>query len=418
MPDQRDEFTFNVGNFGDVSAEDIIDAGESFLSADPEDIIPVKKTEEKKTKETEEQKKDKPEVKEVVIPKKEVKDDDILSALEDKTEEVEEEDNEVKPSEKKASKQAPPNTPPPKEEEEVEGDNVFTTIAKELVSLGIFTPDEDEEGKEIDLVIDSPEAFAERFQTESRRQAADVIDKFLERFGPEYKDMFENVFVKGVLPQDYLGRFSKIENIKEVDLADEGNQERIVRELLKAEGRSSEYIEKRITQLKNYSDLADEATEAQKVLIQREEKAIQAAAAIKQQELVNKQRIRTEYLNGVARIIQDKLKSKEFDGIPIDKKFADETMTYITEERYQTSDKQLLTEFDKDLLDLNIPQNHPLKVKVAMLLQLLKTDPQLTKLAKKAVSKETNSLFQGLKKTVNKTSSKNTKEEIQENSWD
>lgn len=425
MPDQREDFVFNVGNFGEVSTEDLIDAGESFLSADPDDIIPVKKTDTTKKKEdNSEDKPDKKEVKEVIIPKKEVKDDDIFSVLDGKSgeeeEEEEEEGDETEPdktSEKKEVKTGQ-KVPPAKEEQEEEA-SVFTTIAKELVSLGVFTPDEDEEGQPIDPVIDSPEDFAERFQVESRKQAAEVIDRFLERFGPEYKDMFQNVFVNGVPPKDYLGRFAKIEGIKELDIKDEGNQERVVRQLLKEEGRSSEYIEKRITQLKNYSDLADEATEAQRILIEKEEKGIKAAADSKQQELLTKQKIRNEYLQGVNRILQDKLKSKEFDGIPVSKDFADQTFAYVTEERYQTPDKQLLTEFDKDILDLNHPQNHPLKVKVAMLLQLLKTDPQLTKLAKKAVSKETNSLFQGLKKTANKTGQTKSKEDTPDNhSWD
>lgn len=414
MADERQDFSFNVGNFGSVSTEDLIEAGESFLNTSPDEVIPVKKETPKAEVKKEESKpevKEKPEIKEVVIPKNEVGEDDIFSALEGKVNESDEEEGEELNPLKKDKKGESQQTPENPEEQA----NIFTSIAKELVSQGVFSQDEDEEGNPIDPEIDTPEAFLERFQVESRKQAAEVIDRFLDRFGDDYKEMFENVFVKGVPPAEYLSRFAKIEGIKELDIKDEGNQERIVRELYRSEGRSTEYIEKRITQLKNYSDLPDEATEAQRILIEREQKAIASAAETKQQEIVRKQQIRNDYLSSVHRILQDKLKNKEFDGIPVDKKFADETFGYITQEKYQTTDKQLLTEFDKDILDLSRPENHNLKVKVAMLLQMAKVDPQLTKLAKKAVSKESNKLFQGLQKTANKTGSKTpTKEETQE----
>jgi len=420
MADERQEFSFNVGNFGSVSTEDLIDAGESFLNTSPDEIVPKKvetppKTESEKKEKTEG--KEKPEVKEVIVPKNEVEEEDIYSALEGKiNKEDDEEGEEVgKKTEKKADGQQSTV------ETDNEEANVFTSIAKELVAQGIFSQDEDEEGNPVDPEIDTPEEFLERFQVESRRSAADIIDKFLEKFGDEYKDMFENVFVRGVPPTDYLNRFAKIQGIKDLDLKDEGNQERLVRELYRSEGRSSEYIEKRITQLKNYSDLPDEAAEAQRILIDKEQKANDAAAQSKQQEIGRKQQIRGEYINSVTRILQEKLKNKEFDGIPVDKKLADDTYAYITQERYQTPDKQLLTEFDKDILDLNRPENHSLKVKMAILLQMAKVDPQLTKIGKKAVSKESNKLFQGLQKTANKTTSKNTtKEDVQENqptSW-
>lgn len=415
MADERQEFSFTAGNFGSVSTEDLIEAGENFLNASPEEVIPVKKeTPPKAEKKEEENKSGKPEVKEVIVPKNEVDEEDIYSAMEGKIDE----DSDTELPKKGETKKEDSQTTPEGNEEQA---NIFTSIAKELVTQGIFSPDLDEEGNTIDPVIDTPEDFLERFQVETKKQAADVIDRFLERFGDDYKEMFENVFVRGIPPVEYLNRFAKIEGINNLDITTEDNQERVVRELYRSEGRSAEYIEKRITQLKNYSDLPDEATEAKRILVDREKKANDDAAASKQAEIVRKQQIRNDYLSSVHGILQDKLKNKEFDGIPVDKKLADDTFAYITQEKYQTSDKQLLTEFDKDLLDLNRPDKHDLKVKMAILLQMAKADPQLTKLAKRAVSKESNKLFQGLQKTANKTGSKTTnKEDIQENqptSW-
>ncbi len=417
----REQFSFSVGDFGIMSTEEV--SGEAFLSSNPEDIevIPPKvETPEEEGQPKKAVKKQSLKKKEEVVEEEEeetpeetpeIKDKDIYDVLEEKGEEEPEEGEDPKSKAPKGDKK------PEGAEEgaEVSEENMFNTIAQELVNHGIFNLDEDEEGIE----VTSPEELLERFQYESRKQASVVIDKFLSRYGDNYRDMFENVFVKGINPVDYLSRYTKVEGIKELDLTDEGNQERIVRELYRSEGRSSEYIEKRVTQLKNYNDLLDEATEAQKILVTREEKEISDAATKKQEEITRKQQIKTEYVNNVGKILSDKLKTKEFDGIPVDKKFAEGIFGYMTQDRFQTPDGELLTTFDKDLLDLKRPENHETRVKVAMLLQLLKEDPQLTKLAKKAVSKESNELFKGLKKTAMKTGSKktDTEEEPKVKSW-
>lgn len=393
---ERQEFSFTPNELGIVSTEEVIETGENFLNSDPNEIkfipkTPVKKQDEEEDEEVTEdrKKKDPKKIKEVVELSREIEGDDLLNALEEKSEETAEEDEPISVKKKEEVS---------KEEDAVveEEVNVYSSIAGELLNQGIFNLGDSEET----LEIDTPEQLLERFQLEARKAAADTIDKFLDRFGDDYKDMFENVFIKGINPKDYLNRYTKIQGVKDLDLTDENNQEKVVRELYKSEGKSSEYIEKRITQLKNYNDIHDEAVEAQRVLIEREESAIQNEAEKRQVQETNKQRVRTEYMTNVSRILNDKLKSKEFDGIPVDRKFAEETLAYVTQERFQTPDKQLLTTFDKDVLDLSRPENHEMKIKVAMLLQILKEDPTLTRLAKRAVSKETSNLFGGLRKTA------------------
>src|ERR1044072_547298 len=372
----REQFSFS--NLGVTSTEEIdgVQAGEFFLNSNPEDIKAVVKPApqvEEEDDEEEEQKVDpkkavkkdpkaKKEITTVEEPTKEIKDKQLYDVLEDKSEEEDDEDEDKPQSTEGGEGDAPE-------------ENAYNAIAQELLNHGIFTLEDDEEG--IDL--SSPEELLERFQYESKKQASFVIDKFLNRFGDNYRDMFENVFVKGINPVDYLNRYTKVEGIRDLDLADEANQEKVVRELYRSEGRSSEYIEKKVTQLKNYNDLLDEATEAQKILVDRQQKEINQAAATKQAELNRIQAIKNEYVNNVGRILSEKMKNKDFDGIPVDKRFAEETFAYATQERYQTPDGQLLTSFDRDILDLKRPENHELKVKVAMLLQLLKEDPTLSK---------------------------------------
>lgn len=442
---ERENFSFTPGDLGIVSTKEIdaIDIGESFLDSDPNDIKFLgnkpkddqeeeedeedsqKKKEDKGSKSKEEKGKKK-EIKEVKVPSNEVKDDDIFSSMEQKIDEEETEEEETEGLNKKLPTKKDGQKPSQKqneEEEEVqeeEEQNIFSSISKELVTHGIFTPDEDEEGNPVELEISTPEEFLERFQLEARRQAADVIERFLEKYGDDYKDMFENVFVKGINPIDYLNRYSKIEGISNIDLTSEENQERVVRELYRSEGRSAEYIDKKIQQHKNYGDLAEEAEEAKKVLVHKEQVSIDQAAQQKQAEIARKNQIRSEYMNSMNKIISEKMRTKDFDGIPVDKRFAEQTYEYITRIKWQTPDKQELTDFDKDVLDLSRPENHELKVKIAMLMQMAKEDPKLTKLAKRAVTKESNELFKGLKKQAMKSSGSKAKEEKEEStagSW-
>jgi hypothetical protein len=432
---ERQEFSFTPGELGIVSTEEIIEAGENFLNSDPNDLTFIKNKPKKEDEPTEEEddqeeqdqsskkkptkeKSAKKPVREVVQPSKEVRDTDLLDMLEADPDEEEDEQEEEAPLEagkKKIGGQKEKVETGEEEEgagsEEEEESNPYSTIAKELLNHGIFSLSEGEE----EVEIDTPEELLERFQLESRKQAADVIDKFLGRYGDDYKDMFENVFVRGVKPLDYLNRYAAIENINGLDIEQEADQEKVVRELYRSEGRSAEYIEKKITQHKNYGDLAEEATEAKKILVQRELLKTEKAAQTKQQEIERKQHIRREYLGSVTRILNDKLKTKDFDGIPVDRNFAEKILGYVTEERFQTPDKQLLTEFDKDVLDLNRPENHELKIKIAMLLQMAKEDPKLSKLAKRAVAKETGQLFKGLQRN-SKGNKKETVEETKEKS--
>lgn len=430
---ERENFSFNTGELGIISTEELVEAGENFLNSDPNDIkfVGNKKTknEDDEEEETEEEKpplkekkKIQPKVKEVKTQPKEVK--DILSIMEgeeDDEEETEDEDATKPPLTKKKDGQKAPEKKEEdttEEEGEDEEESPYTIIAKELLTHGVFIPQVDEAGNEIEIDINTPQELLARFQLDSRKAAGATIDRYLSRFGDDYVDMFTNVFEKGVPPQEYLSRYTKIENLKELDLTSEDNQERVVRELYRAEGRSAEYIDKKMLQHKNYNDLADEATEAQKVLIQREATAIEQAAAAKQAEIQRKQQIRNEYVSSMNRIISEKMKAKEFDGIPVDPKFAERIYGYITQIKFQTKDKEELTEFDKDIIDLARPENHELKVKIAMLLQLAKEDPKLTKLAKKAVSKESNDLFKGLQKQGLKTKKQQPAEETpKENNW-
>lgn len=408
---ERQEFPFALGELSIMSTEEI-DAGENFLDSDPNDVSLAKKKGQKESEKKKEQAQPVEKAKAEEEPvRKLMEENEFFGAFEEKEEEEqdqeeeqeapENEDEGEKPDPKKEKKTAAQKieekmTDSEKEEENQEQSDVnpFATIAKELVEHGVLTLDEGEE----ELNITTGEQLLQRFQAESIKQARFTIDKFIGRFGPDYQDMFDSVFLQGIAPGDYLSRYTRIQDVADIDINDEANQERVVRELLRSEGRSSEYIDKAITRLRNYGDLADEAKEAKDLLMEKEKESIEQMKVQKAAELERKQQMRTEYLTNVNQILTDKLKAKEFDGIPVDRRFAETTHQYITEEKYQTSTGQLLTEFDKEILDLNRPEKHEMKVKIAMIMQLLKQDPTLSRITKKAVSKETRELFKGIQK--------------------
>jgi hypothetical protein len=91
---------------------------------------------------------------------------------------------------------------------------------------------------------------------------------------------------------------------------------------------------------------------------------------------------------------------------------------YLTKEVYENPKSgEKLTAFDKDLLDLNKPDNYELKVKMAMLYKLLKKDPTLSTIQKNAVSKESSSLFKKVQHVTSKTDNKENKKETKPTSW-
>jgi len=291
-------------------------------------------------------------------------------------------------------------------ENNTDEENQFVTLSRDLYKLGVFTQEEDEEGNPIDPILaDSPEAFLERFQAEKKRGAAEMVDNFLERFGEDYRSMFDSVFVKGVNPKDYLASYNKIESVKNLDLTNEVNQEKIFTQYYRDQGLSEDKIQKRLERSKDLGYLADEATEYQELLVQKEEQNQAKMEADRQQELAQKQAREAAYQQNVTKILQTKLQSGEFDGIPVSKKEAQETLYYMTNKPYRRQDTgELITEMQKDWLELDRPENHELKVKVAL---LLKNKMDLSKVQKKAVSNKTDSLFTSI---TNKKTAQNRKE--------
>lgn len=268
-------------------------------------------------------------------------------------------------------------------------ENTYKTLSKDLLRLGVFSKNSEDESEE-SIEIDNPEQFLERFNLEKKKGAVNILDNFLSQFGDDYRKMFDAVFVNGVKPQEYLSSFAKIESFSGMNLEDESNQEMIVRNYYKGLKWDDQKIETRINKLKDYGDLEDEAKTYHEVLLNKEKEKAESIASEKAREREAEKEKEITVRKSYQRILHEKLKAQEVDGIPLTQKDAEETLTYLTDKKYKLASGELLSEFDKDLMELNRPENHELKIKLGL---LLKKKLDLTSVKKTTISKKSDQLF-------------------------
>jgi hypothetical protein len=96
------------------------------------------------------------------------------------------------------------------------------------------------------------------------------------------------------------------------------------------------------------------------------------------------------------------LKTKEFDGIPLNPKLASELQDFLLVDKYKTPSGETLTDFDKTILELKRPENHATKVKVGLLLKILEKDPTLSTIQRTGVTKKSTQLFEEVARQTSK----------------
>jgi hypothetical protein len=359
-----------------------------------------------------------------IVPKAEGEEftgqDLISSFLGDNTDKEDDtEDVDPQPVKKKApaAEAKPATTEEANDTEEGEGEQVsqFTALARDLFKLNVFTKDEDEE----DVNISTPEEFLERFQNEKKKGAVEMVQSFIGQFGEDYQQAFDAIFVKGVNPKDYFGTYNNVVSFADMDLSQENNQVAVIKQALADQGFEPEDISTEVERLKNYGDLESVATKHHKVLVKKEAQKLAQMEQKAEVELQQKQAIKNQYINNVQQVLQDKLKSKEFDGIPINPKLANELQDFLLVDKYKTASGETLTDFDRTILELKRPENHATKVKVALLLKILEKDPTLSTIQRTGVSKKSNELFGEVARQVTKVKSGTSSgsQPSKQNSW-
>jgi len=349
-----------------------------------------------------------------VIPEaeEEKKDDDAKVSIEDFL--LGGDDDEDNEEQAPITKVKAPISESDDDEEEEPEVSKFGALSNDLFKLGVFSKDEDEE----DVAISTPEEFLERFNAEKKKGAIEVVNNFIGQFGEDYQQAFEAIFVKGVDPKEYFGTYNNIESFANLDLSEENNQIAVLKQALNDQGFDPEDVTTEIERLKNYGDLETVAAKHHKVLIKKEAAKLQQLEEQGQKVLQQKAAIRNQYVNNVQTVLQEKLKTKEFDGIPLNPKLAGELQDFLLTDKYKTPSGETLTDFDRTILDLKRPENHEQKVKVALLLKILEKDPTLSTIQKSGISKKSNELFGEVARQVSKSGVKsNTKSQSASQSW-
>ena len=323
------------------------------------------------------------------------------------------EDNDEPAPAKKATAQGTDNQEDSDEEGEEEGANQFTALSRDLFKLGVFSKDEEEEE---DAVIETPEAFLEKFQAEKKKGAIEIVNNFIGQFGEDYQQAFDAIFVKGVDPKDYFSTYNQIQSFTEMDLSQENNQVAVIRQALTDQGFEKEDVDTEVERLKNYGDLENVATKHHKVLVKKEAVKLQQMEQQKEAQLQQQQAIKQQYYQNVNQVLQDKVKAKEFDGIPINPKLAGELQDFLVTDKYKTNSGETLTDFDKTILELKRPENHATKVKLALIMKIMEKDPTLSTIQKTGITKKSNELFGEVARQAQKSSVKS-KPSTKPNSW-
>ena len=307
-------------------------------------------------------------------------------------------DDEDEETEEDVATPTPAKAKAEEEEEDDVAESPFVSLSKDLFKLGVFTQDDDEE----DAVIETPEQFLEKFNAEKKKGAIEIVDNFIGQFGEDYQKAFDAIFVKGVDPKDYFGVYNNVVNFAELDLSNEDNQVRVIKQALTDQGFDTEDVTTEIERLRNYGDLETVASKHHKVLVKKEAAKLQQMEQQSEQLLQQKAMIRNQYIQNVQSVLQDKLKTKEFDGIPLNPKLASELQDFLLVDKYKTQSGETLTDFDKTILELKRPENHALKVKVGLLLKILEKDPTLSTIQRSGVTKKSTQLFEEVARQTSK----------------
>jgi hypothetical protein len=256
----------------------------------------------------------------------------------------------------------------------------------------------------------------EKFQAEKKKGAIEIVNNFIGQFGEDYQEAFDAIFVKGVSPKDYFSAYNQIQSFSDMDLSDESNQVAVIKQALTDQGFEPEDVTTEIERLKNYGDLETVAAKHHKVLIKKEASKLQQLEQDKQAQLQQQQAIKQQYLQNVNNVLQEKIKAKEFDGIPINPKLAGELQDFLVTDKYKTNSGETLTDFDRTILELKRPENHATKVKLALIMKIMEKDPTLSTIQKTGITKKSNELFGEVARQAQKSSVKS-KPITKSNSW-
>jgi len=373
------------GNYGNL------DAAEAFLSGDPKEIEKIEEEEEGViTAPKKEVKKEVPKKKE---EEKEVDKEELINTLlSEEKEEEEEEEKIIK-----------------EDGEEPKGElNHFEVFSEELYKLGSFTTDDGEEP----VIAKTPEEFLELFNAQKQKGATEWLENFLSKHGDDRRELFDAIFINGANPQEYLPVYNEVENFQNLDLDTEDNQESVVRSYYTKMGWEKDEVDSKVEKLKQYADLEDEAKRVHPKLVLQEQKKLEELNETAKNKQLAVAQADQEYKQHLTTLLQDKLKTKDFDGIPLDNKKATQAFDYLYTKKWKLPSGELLTDWDKFVLETKNPENLSKRVKMAL---LALNDFDFSSIKKTAITGKSSELFSKL--AIKDAKQSNTKKQVDNSAW-
>lgn len=274
--------------------------------------------------------------------------------------------------------------------------NDFEIFAKGLTQAGMLdveNPDEIEWNQESFLA-----AMEETINNKAWSQLEELA---LETYGEAGVKLVEDIFINKVPVAEYLQMFNNEQVVENVDLSSEDNQERIFRVYLSKTGMDDDEIEDQLNYARDNDRLGAYAEKYHGKLLEKMQQERASLAAESEARVQDIQRREQEREELYASTLNEAIKTGEIEGYPINDKSANDLFSFVLDKPHQLPNGQRITDFEYKLAQMR--QNDPKKfLAVARLVQ---NDLDLTPVKKKAVSEETNNLFNGLK-TKAKTSSK------------
>lgn len=272
------------------------------------------------------------------------------------------------------------------EDDDIEG-NQFENISKGLVKLGIFSEDGD--------LPKTGEEFAARFEQEKQEGASAWINNFLSsEHGEEGINLFKAIFVDKVDPREYFSVHNENLQLKDLDMDNDLNQKKVYREFYKRLNWDETKIEAKLQKSIDYGDLESDSKEFYDKLLEDNEKKLVELQETKKASQEKQLQEDADYKNSITKLLEDKLKTREFNGIPLNPETVKKVVDFMTTKKYQTPDKQKLTEYDKFILESRKPENLNSRILHAL---LALNNFNFDSIKKRAVTSETDEVFAELK---------------------
>lgn len=282
-------------------------------------------------------------------------------------------------------------------DEEDDDINYFEVFGKGLTKAGILELEEGEDPESLDWSEDS---FLEKMQNSIEKKAWDTLEEIaMETYGEDGVKMVEDIFINKVPIHEYLKMFNNEQVVDNINLEDEGNQERVFRLYLAKTGMDEDEIEDQLNYARDNDRLGSYAKKYHNKLLQkmkqeRDMLAQENAARVQQAQEKERQR-QEEY----AKVLENSIKKGEIEGYPINESSAGELFDFVLSKPHVLPNGQRISDFEYKLAKMR--QEDPSKF--LTIAKLVQSDLDLTPVKKKGVSEETNSIFNELKTKTKKT---------------